>query len=72
MRWRRASRKGCVEDLTETLQGSSRGFYSNCLWHEPLGLVVEAGQGPQLGIGSVPKPTHLLITHDHVDHPLAP
>jgi len=51
------------------LAGYSRGLFSNWLWHRTLHLVVDAGEGLQLGLGSrVLAPTHLAITHGHADH----
>jgi len=57
--------------MDDVLVGYSRGLYSNWLWHKPLRLVVDAGEGLQLGLGSkVLAPTHLLLTHGHADHVL--
>ncbi len=57
--------------MDDLLAGFSRGLYSNWLWHRTLRLVVDAGEGLQLGLGSkVLAPTHLLITHGHSDHVL--
>jgi ribonuclease Z len=57
--------------MDQILVGFSRGLFSNWLWHRPLRLVVDAGEGLQLGLGSkVLAPTHLLITHGHSDHVL--
>jgi ribonuclease Z len=57
--------------MDDVLVGFSRGLYSNWLWHKPLRLVVDAGEGLQLGLGSkVLAPTHLAITHGHADHVL--
>jgi len=53
------------------LVGFSRGMYSNWLWHKPLQLVVDAGEGLQLALGSsVFAPSWLAITHGHSDHVL--
>jgi ribonuclease Z len=55
----------------DTLVGFSRGMFSNWLWHKPLQVVVDAGEGLHLALGSrVHAPTHLLITHGHSDHVL--
>jgi ribonuclease Z len=57
--------------MDDLLAGFSRGLFSNWLWHRTLRLVVDAGEGLQLGLGSkVLAPTHLLITHGHSDHVL--
>ncbi|HLB44483.1 MAG TPA: MBL fold metallo-hydrolase [Candidatus Limnocylindrales bacterium] len=57
--------------MDDVLVGYSRGLYSNWLWHRSLHLVVDAGEGLQLGLGArVVSPTHLLITHGHADHVL--
>jgi ribonuclease Z len=51
------------------LVGFSRGMYSNWLWHRPLQLLVDAGEGLQLALGSsVYAPSVLAITHGHSDH----
>jgi ribonuclease Z len=53
------------------LVGFSRGMYSNWIWHRPLQLVVDAGEGLQLALGSsVYAPSVLAITHGHSDHVL--
>ena len=53
------------------LVGFSRGMYSNWLWHKPLQLLVDAGEGLQLALGSsVFAPSWLAITHGHSDHVL--
>jgi ribonuclease Z len=53
------------------LAGFSRGMYSNWLWHKPLQLLVDAGEGLQLALGtSVYAPSVLAITHGHSDHVL--
>lgn len=57
--------------LETVVQGFSRAMFSNWLWHRPLQLVVDAGEGLQLGLGSrLLQPTHLLVTHGHSDHVL--
>ena len=57
--------------MQETLRGFSRGMYANWLWHRPLQLLVDAGEGLQLALGSnVFSPSILAITHGHSDHVL--
>lgn len=53
------------------LVGFSRGMYSNWMWHRPLQLLIDAGEGVQLALGtSVYAPSFLAITHGHSDHVL--
>ena len=53
------------------LTGFSRALYSNWLWHQPLQLVVDAGEGLPLALGSnVFSPSVIAITHGHSDHVL--
>lgn len=57
--------------MQETLRGFSRGMYSNWLWHRPLQLLIDAGEGLQIALGSnVFSPSILAITHGHSDHVL--
>jgi ribonuclease Z len=57
--------------MTDSLRGFSRAMYSNWLWHLPLQLLVDAGEGLQLALGSqVFGPSYLAITHGHSDHVL--
>jgi ribonuclease Z len=57
--------------MQETVRGFSRGMYSNWLWHRPLQLLVDAGEGLQIALGSnVFSPSVLAITHGHSDHVL--
>ena len=57
--------------MQETLRGFSRGMYSNWLWHKPLQLLIDAGEGLQIALGSnVFSPSVLAITHGHSDHVL--
>ena len=57
--------------MQDTLRGYSRGLYSNGLWHKPLQLLIDAGEGLQLALGSnVFSPSMLAITHGHSDHVL--
>jgi len=53
------------------LRGYSRALYSNWLWHRPLNLLVDAGEGVSLALGSsVFAPSVVAITHGHSDHTL--
>ena len=57
--------------MRDTLRGFSRGMFSNWLWHRPLQLLVDAGEGAQLALGThVFSPSFLAITHGHSDHVL--
>ncbi len=57
--------------MQETMHGFSRGMYSNWLWHRPLQLLIDAGEGLQIALGtSVFSPSFLAITHGHSDHVL--
>ena len=57
--------------MRDELRGFSRGMYSNWLWHKPLQLLVDAGEGLQLALGAnVFSPSVLAITHGHSDHVL--
>ena len=57
--------------MQETLRGFSRGMFSNWLWHRPLQLLIDAGEGLQLTLGAnVLSPSILAITHGHSDHVL--
>ena len=57
--------------MQETLRGFSRGMYANWIWHKPLQLLVDAGEGLQIALGSnVFSPSVLAITHGHSDHVL--
>jgi ribonuclease Z len=57
--------------MRDVVVGYSRAMYANWLWHRPLGLLVDAGEGVHLALGSnVFAPTHLLLTHGHSDHVL--
>lgn len=54
-----------------SLTGYSRALYSNWLWHRTLQLVVDAGEGLPLALGtSVFGPSVVAITHGHSDHVL--
>jgi ribonuclease Z len=53
------------------LRGYSRALYSNWLWHQPLQLVIDAGEGLPLVLGTeVFGPSVIAITHGHSDHVL--
>ena len=57
--------------MHDILRGFSRGMFSNWLWHKPLQLLVDAGEGAQLTLGThVFSPSVLAITHGHSDHVL--
>ena len=46
-------------------------MYANWLWHRPLQLLIHAGEGLQLALGSnVFTPSWLALTHGHSDHVL--
>jgi ribonuclease Z len=46
-------------------------MYSNWFWHRPLQLLVDAGEGLQLALGThVFSPSVLAVTHGHSDHVL--
>jgi ribonuclease Z len=58
-----------VLTLQETVSGFSRAMYSNWLWHRPLQLLVDAGEGLQLALGQrVWAPDTVALTHGHADH----
>jgi ribonuclease Z len=53
------------------LSGYSRAMYSNWLWHRPLRVVIDAGEGLALALGSnVFAPDVVALTHGHSDHVL--
>jgi ribonuclease Z len=57
--------------LHATISGFSRAMFSNWLWHKPLGLIVDAGEGLQLALGSrIWTPEVVALTHGHSDHVL--
>lgn len=57
--------------MNDILRGFSRGMYANWLWHRPLQLLVDAGEGLQLELASnVFSPSYVAITHGHSDHVL--
>src|SRR5262245_49217147 len=53
------------------ISGFSRALYCNWLWHQPLQLLVDAGEGLPLALGThVFSPNVVAITHGHSDHVL--
>lgn len=51
------------------LVGYSRAMFSNWCWHQPLQLVIDAGEGLQLALGHhIWSPDVVAITHGHADH----
>jgi ribonuclease Z len=57
--------------MQDVMRGFSRGMFSNWIWHRPLQLLIDAGEGAQLALGSnVFSPSMLAITHGHSDHVL--
>lgn len=60
-----------INHVRDELMGFSRGMYSNWLWHRGLQLLIDAGEGVQLALGTqVFGPSILAITHGHSDHVL--
>jgi len=60
-----------IGTLELPLRGFSRALYSNWLWHRPLQLLIDAGEGLPLALGtSVYAPSVVAITHGHSDHVL--
>ena len=58
-----------MAEMRDDLRGFSRGMYSNWLWHRPLQLLVDAGEGLQLALGThVFSPSVVVISHGHSDH----
>jgi ribonuclease Z len=57
--------------LYDDLTGFSRGMFSNWCWHRPLQLMIDAGEGVQLALGThVFAVSVVAITHGHSDHVL--
>jgi ribonuclease Z len=57
--------------MHEILAGYSRALYSNWLWHRPLQLLIDAGEGLPLALGTnVFTPSIVALTHGHSDHVL--
>lgn len=53
------------------LSGYSRALYANWLWHQSLQLLVDAGEGLSLALGSnLFSVSVIAITHGHSDHVL--
>lgn len=60
-----------MSQMHDVMRGFSRGMFSNWLWHRPLQLLIDAGEGAQLALGThVFSPSWLAITHGHSDHVL--
>lgn len=57
--------------MQDTLAGFSRALYSNWLWHRRLRLIVDAGEGLALALGTnVFAPSIVALSHGHSDHVL--
>ena len=57
--------------MRDTLDGFSRALYSNWLWHRRLRLIVDAGEGLALALGTnVYAPSVIALSHGHSDHVL--
>ncbi len=57
--------------MVDDVRGFSRGMYANWFWHRPLHLLIDAGEGLQLALGTnVFSPAVLALTHGHSDHVL--
>jgi ribonuclease Z len=57
--------------MRDTLEGFSRALYSNWLWHRPLQLLVDAGEGVHLAMrANIFAADTVAITHGHSDHVL--
>jgi ribonuclease BN (tRNA processing enzyme) len=51
------------------ITGYSRAMFSNWCWHQPLQLVIDAGEGMQLALGHhIWSPEVVALTHGHSDH----
>jgi ribonuclease Z len=58
-------------EVPETLTGYSRALYSNWIWHQPLRLLIDAGEGVHLALRTnVWQPDVVALTHGHSDHVL--
>ena len=57
--------------MLNTVAGFSRAMYSNWFWHRSLQLVIDAGEGLPLALGTnIFAPVTVAITHGHSDHVL--
>ena len=57
--------------MPHAFEGYSRAMYSNWFWHRPLQLVVDAGEGLPLALGTNAFTASVIaITHGHSDHVL--
>jgi ribonuclease Z len=57
--------------LPDDLVGYSRGMFSNWCWYRPLQLMIDAGEGVQLALGThVFAVSVVAVTHGHSDHVL--
>jgi ribonuclease Z len=57
--------------MENVLTGFSRAMYANWVWHRSLRLIIDAGEGLPLALGtSVFSPSLVAITHGHSDHVL--
>jgi ribonuclease Z len=53
------------------ITGFSRALYANWIWHRPLNLIVDAGEGLAVALGTeVFAPKVVALTHGHSDHVL--
>jgi ribonuclease Z len=57
--------------LPDDLVGYSRGMFSNWCWYRPLQLMIDAGEGVQLALGThIFAVSVLAVSHGHSDHVL--
>jgi ribonuclease Z len=57
--------------MPHAFEGYSRAMYSNWFWHRPLQLIVDAGEGLPLALGTTAFAANVVaITHGHSDHVL--
>jgi ribonuclease Z len=60
-----------VTSPTRGFSGFSRAMFSTWCWLEPFELIVDAGEGLQLGLGQkIWAPEVVALTHGHSDHVL--